>query len=220
MNIYESINKIMAECPAIAKAQKNSQQGFMYRGVDVVMNVFQPLLAKYKVFVAPEVLDTIREERQTKSGGNLIYTILKVKYTFYAEDGSFVTATVQGEGMDSADKSGNKAMSVAFKYAMFQVFCIPTEEMRDPDEESPEESTPAPKQTKPKQPSKITPKPQAPAPQAKEYDILQETAADAELRLKWLDKYGVEKMDRACLGKFGTDFTHTPIDLIKSEMPE
>lgn len=143
MNIYESINAIMAECPVIAKAQKNAQQGFMYRGVDVVMNVFQPLLAKYKVFVVPEVLDTMREERQTKSGGNLIYTILKVRYTFFAEDGSNIQATVQGEGMDSADKSGNKAMSVAFKYAMFQVFCIPTEEMKDPDAESHEESAPA-----------------------------------------------------------------------------
>ena len=142
MNIFESINAIMAECPAIAKGQKNQQQGFMYRGIDVVMNVFQPLLAKYKVFAVPEVLDSIREERQTKSGGNLIYTVLKIKYTFYAEDGSHIEATVQGEGMDSADKSGNKAMSVAYKYAMFQVFCIPTEEMKDPDAESPEESTP------------------------------------------------------------------------------
>jgi len=142
MNIFESINAIMTECPAIAKAQKNQQQGFMYRGVDVVMNVFQPLLAKYKVFVVPDVIDSIREERHTKSGGNLIYTVLKVRYTFYAEDGSNVVATVQGEGMDSADKSGNKAMSVAFKYAMFQVFCIPTEEMRDPDAESFEESSP------------------------------------------------------------------------------
>ncbi len=30
----------------------------------------------------------------------------------------------------------NKAMSIAFKYACFQVFCIPTEEMKDPDAES------------------------------------------------------------------------------------
>jgi hypothetical protein len=45
--------------------------------------------------------------------------------------------------MDSADKSSNKAMAVAFKYACFQVFCIPTEEMAkdDPDAYSPEEST-------------------------------------------------------------------------------
>ena len=49
-------------------------------------------------------------------------------------------AVVQGEGMDSGDKSSNKAMSVAFKYACFQVFCIPTEEMKDPDADTPPES--------------------------------------------------------------------------------
>ena len=37
--------------------------------------------------------------------------------------------------MDSGDKATNKAMSIAFKYACFQVFCIPTEEMIDPDAE-------------------------------------------------------------------------------------
>ena len=38
--------------------------------------------------------------------------------------------------MDSGDKATNKAMAIAFKYACFQVFCIPTEEMTDPDGES------------------------------------------------------------------------------------
>ena len=37
--------------------------------------------------------------------------------------------------MDSGDKATNKAMSIAFKYACFQTFCIPTEEMVDPDAE-------------------------------------------------------------------------------------
>ena len=36
-------------------------------------------------------------------------------------------------------------MSIAYKYACFQVFCIPTEEMKDPDEETPEESKPTKK---------------------------------------------------------------------------
>ena len=40
--------------------------------------------------------------------------------------------------MDRSDKSTNKAMSAAFKYACFQTFCIPTEEMRDADAESPQ----------------------------------------------------------------------------------
>ena len=133
--IYQAINSIMKEIGAIGKNQKNQQQNFMFRGIDAVMNAISPALIKYKVFVVPEVLEQTREERQTKTGSNLIYSVCKMKYTFYAEDGSFVEAVVVGEGMDSGDKATNKAMSIAFKYACFQVFCIPTEEMKDPDEE-------------------------------------------------------------------------------------
>ena len=43
--------------------------------------------------------------------------------------------------MDSGDKATNKAMAIAMKYALFQVFCIPTDEMKDPDSETPEQST-------------------------------------------------------------------------------
>lgn len=135
-NIYETISAVMAEIGSIGKDSRNSQQGFMYRGIDAVMNAINPALIKHKLFVVPEVLSQRREERQTAKGGNLIYSVCTIKYTFYAEDGSNVSATVIGEGMDSGDKATNKAMSVAFKYACFQVFCIPTEEMKDPDEET------------------------------------------------------------------------------------
>lgn len=135
MNIFESINKVMDEIGAIGKNTKNQQQGFMYRGIDAVMNALNPALVKHKVFVVPEVLEQTREERTNAKGTTLLYSIIKVKYTFYAEDGSSVCATVIGEGMDSGDKATNKAMSIAFKYACFQVFCIPTEEMVDPDAE-------------------------------------------------------------------------------------
>lgn len=137
MNIYQTINAIMAEVEPIGKDSWNSQQKFKYRGVDAVMNSLQPLFAKHKLFCVPEVLTSTREERQSKSGGNLIYSIIRTKYTFYAEDGSNVSAIVEGEGMDSADKSTNKALAIAFKYACFQLFCIPTEETSpDPDKES------------------------------------------------------------------------------------
>ena len=141
MNIYQSITKIMEEVPAIGKEQVNKQQGFKFRGIDDVMNALQPLLSKNKVFIVPEILEQIREERQTSKGGNLIYSICKIKYKFYAEDGTYIEAITIGEGMDSGDKATNKAMAIAMKYALFQVFCIPTEEMKDPDSETPEPST-------------------------------------------------------------------------------
>lgn len=140
--IYGKIADCMRQLGAIGKTSKNAQQGFMYRGVDAVMNALNPVLTANHVFCVPAVLEQHREERQTRNGGNLIYSILKMCYTLYAEDGSSVSATVIGEGMDSADKSSNKAMSVAYKYAMFQIFSIPTEEMADPDADTPPESTP------------------------------------------------------------------------------
>lgn len=140
--IYGKIADCMKQIGAIGKDSKNTQQNFMYRGVDAVMNALNPVLTENRMFCVPEVLEQRREERQTKSGGNLIYSILKMRYTLYAEDGSNVSAVVIGEGMDSGDKASNKAMAIAMKYAFFQVFCIPTEEMKDPDAETPEPSRP------------------------------------------------------------------------------
>ncbi|CCY11632.1 putative uncharacterized protein [Clostridium sp. CAG:81] len=142
-NIHESIAAVMAEIGAIGKNSQNKQQGFMYRGVDAVINAINPALIKYKMYIVPEVLEYTCNERTTAKGGNLIYAICKMRYTFYAEDGSCIPATVMGMGMDSGDKAMNKAMSVAFKYACFQTFCIPTEEMKDPDAETPPPSKPA-----------------------------------------------------------------------------
>jgi len=132
-NIYQTIAAVMADMDSVGKNKKNLQGNFMYRGIDDVMNALNPAMVKNKLFVVPEVLEQLREYRQTNKGGNIIYSICKIKYTFYAEDGSNIEAIVVGEAFDSGDKATNKAMSVAFKYACFQVFCIPTEEMQDPD---------------------------------------------------------------------------------------
>lgn len=133
--IYQAIIGAMSDIGVIGKEKKNAQQGFKYRGVDDVMNALQPVMVQHGLFVVPEIIDQKREERKTNRGGNLIYSVCTVRYTFYAKDGSSVQCVVVGEGMDSGDKATNKAMSSAFKYACFQVFCIPTEEMKDPDAE-------------------------------------------------------------------------------------
>lgn len=132
--IYESIIGTMKDIGAVGKNQRNEQQKFMYRGIDAVMNALQPAMIKNGIFVMPEVLEEKREERTTKMGSVLFYTRLTVAYHFYAADGSSVSAKVIGEAMDTGDKATNKAMSIAYKYACFQVFCIPTEEMQDPDQ--------------------------------------------------------------------------------------
>lgn len=149
--IYQNIIKAMNEVNSISKDNYNKIQNFKFRGIDDVMNTMHPILSKNNIFVAPEVEIFEREERTSKNGGLIIYTVATIKFTFYAEDGSNIIVKVVGEAMDSGDKGMNKAMSIAYKYALFQVFCIPTED--DPDKDS---YTLTPKQTPQKTPKKET----------------------------------------------------------------
>ena len=147
--IYKAIIGVMAEINAIGKDRKNQQQGFAYRGIDDVMNELHAALTKNKVFVVPEVLNEERSTGKTRSGGDLFYTRLKTRFTFYTDDGSSVSAVVIGEAMDSGDKASNKALSIGLKYAMLQVFCIPTEDEKDPDAQSPQPQAGSMKPAKP-----------------------------------------------------------------------
>ena len=136
--IYKKIIEVMADINAIGKDRRNQQQGFQFRGIDDVMNELHSSLAKCGVFVLPNVLEETRTTGKTARGGDMFYTRLKIKFGFYAEDGSHVDAVVIGEAMDTGDKASNKALSIGLKYAMLQVFCIPTEDEKDPDAVSPQ----------------------------------------------------------------------------------
>ena len=143
--IYEKILAIMADIKVIGKKRQNVAQGYSFRGVDDVYNELHDIFVKHKVFTVPTVLDTHHEERTSRKGSVLIYRIYTIKYTFFAEDGSSVDAVVVGEGMDSGDKAGNKALSVAHKYVLLQMLLIPTDESKDPEDESHQLSKPKPK---------------------------------------------------------------------------
>ena len=174
--IFELIPEAMRRIGAIGKDSVNKQQGFKYRGIDAVYNALNPVMSDLGLFLVPEVLDHRREERETENNYNgqvkksiLKYSILTIKYTMYAPDGSNVSCVVVGEGMDSGDKASNKAMSIAMKYAAFQLFMIPTEETAvDPDAEtyvvtSGAKTPAAPKQAmQEKMPAKGTETPLAP----------------------------------------------------------
>lgn len=156
--IYGLIGQAMKKVGAIGKDSVNEQQKYKFRGIDAVYNALNPVMSELGLFICPEILDHRREERKSVKTYNnqqtetvLKYSILTIKYTIYAPDGSNISCTVIGEGMDSGDKASNKAMSVALKYAMFQLLMIPTEEMIDSDKESHEVTSGAIKPEAPKQ---------------------------------------------------------------------
>lgn len=152
MEIYKRLVEINKEVEPIKKEKTNQQQGFKFRGIDDVMISLHDLLAKHDVFITSEILGSTATERQTKSGGVLFYKEIDYKFNFFTTDGSSVSTTVRGEAMDSGDKGSNKCISIALKYALFNMFLIPTAETAkaDPDAET-HEVAPHPQQSKPKE---------------------------------------------------------------------
>lgn len=134
--IYRSIAGVIADVGAVGKDKENKQQGFKFRSIDDVYNALHPALAKNKVVIVPNILSREVNELQTARGTVMHHVICTIKFTFFAEDGSSIESTLVGEALDTGDKATNKAMAIAYKYACFQVFCIPTSDMADPDAES------------------------------------------------------------------------------------
>lgn len=154
--VYKKISEVSAkllELGGISKDRKNAQQGYNFRGIDEVMNHLSPILSSVGLIILPRCITRTCSEKPSKNGGTLFYSVVEVEFDFIAvTDGSKHTVRTFGEAMDSGDKSTNKAMSAAYKYAAFQAFCIPTEGTPDADQESPAPATQAgPKKPQPDQ---------------------------------------------------------------------
>lgn len=130
--VYKAISAVAAELceQGIKKSkQQGSQVNYAFRGIDAVYNALAPALVKHKLLILPRCTERTSCERTSKNGGALFYITVRAEFDFVStEDGSVHTVVTYGEAMDSGDKATNKAMSIAYKYAAFQAFCIPTEE--------------------------------------------------------------------------------------------
>lgn len=130
--IYEALNAVSNDVTFIGKNNKNTHQGFNFRGIDDVMNTFGPSLRRHGVIAIPRVVSAKHGEKQTRN--SVAKTVdLIVEYIFYGPAGDSITSSVAAESFDSGDKATAKAMSAAMRTAFLQVFCLPTNEP-DPDE--------------------------------------------------------------------------------------
>jgi hypothetical protein len=146
--IFKLLSEVMKDVGAVRKAERNTHQNFNFRGIDAVVNAASPALRAHGVIVFPQLISSEYElvqigQNRTQMG----YARIIVKYVFAAPDGSTVETTVPAESMDSGDKATAKAMSVAFRTALLQTLCLPTDD-GDPDldtfERSPAQSAQQP----------------------------------------------------------------------------
>lgn len=138
--IFSLLTQVMTDAGAVKKGDYNSHQKFNFRGIDAVINAVSPALRKHGVVVVPTVITSDYESVQVGQNRTVMgHARITITYTFYAPDGSNVAATVSAESMDSGDKATAKAYSVAFRTALLQTLCLPTDEA-DPDSDTYERS--------------------------------------------------------------------------------
>lgn len=144
-SIYKQLSDIQKAIPVIGKDQRNNFQKYDFRGIDDIYNNLSGIFAENKVLILPNILsqhfETIYTEKNNdKKVAFKVYYI--VEFTFLSLiDGSNVVMSMAGEGADSSDKTTGKAMSNAYKYALSEMFMIPTEDIHDSDQSSTKEGS-------------------------------------------------------------------------------
>ena len=131
--IHAALNAVMRDVQAVRKGEKNTHGNFLFRGIDAVTNAVGPALREHGVIVVPNVIDAHYDvvhvgQKQTV----MSRVVLRIEWKWYGPEGDFITCVTQGESFDSGDKATAKAHSVAFRTAMLQTLCLPTDE-KDPD---------------------------------------------------------------------------------------
>jgi hypothetical protein len=97
-----------------------------------VMNAVGPALRRHGVVVVPMLEDVNYRDVQTSTGKASRECTVKVRYRFHGPAGDFLDCVTPGESMDFGDKGAPKAMSVAYRIALLQALCLPTDD-NDPD---------------------------------------------------------------------------------------
>jgi ERF superfamily len=203
--VYTSIQSVMHEiglAGGISKDSINNGQKYKFRSIDDVYNALNRFLCKNNLIMLPEVL----EHKVEKETTGWLSVLLKIQYTFINTiDNSSHNIVVYGEGKDNSDKATNKAMSMAYKYACFQVFCIPTELSHDTD-----------KDTVPNEPKKAIPK--EPTAQNKTDNVATIKTSDKPIvDFMVSNGFGLEKAHEV-LEKYKQQHPTNYIDVMRSQL--
>ena len=132
-----AVQKSLAE-RGISKDQKNASQGWKFRGIDDLLNALGVILAEQQVLILPDTLSTKMERTKSDKGKTMTHWVIENKYTMYDVHGDSISKKSVGEAFDMSDKGLAKANTNAYKYFIFQAFCVPLigQEFGDADTDS------------------------------------------------------------------------------------
>jgi len=141
-DIIEALAAVWAECGYVQKHRGTNLPYTYARETDYIAEI-RPAMVRHGVVMFPvDYEDVHYETYQTAKGGMMTRCTLKATFQFAVRGGGNIVVCAMGEGTDSGDKSTNKAMTAAKKYALNQSMLIATGD--DPDDYASGESERAP----------------------------------------------------------------------------
>lgn len=133
--IYVALSNAMRDVQPVGKDSKFSAPGmgtFNFRGIDATVNAIGPALRRHGIVPLPVGQDITYRDTKTTGGKDTREVTVKARYRFVGPIGDYVEVEAVGESLDTGDKGTAKAMSVAFRVLLLQMFAVPTGDA-DPD---------------------------------------------------------------------------------------
>lgn len=144
----------------IDKSNRNQIQKFNFRSVDQVFQTMSPILSDVGLLMLPNVesCETSEIHPRDERKATQHKATIRVRYDLRlasSDPGDVISVTVYAQGLDVSDKAVSKALSAAFKYAVFQTFVVPLEGCVDPDHDSETDGGDAGRSSKMHSPSEV-----------------------------------------------------------------
>ena len=142
--IYKQLALAVKDIGAVEKGGVNRQwlgpnSDGKFRKIDDVYTAVNKAMGKHLIFYIPNTLSIKQEQVVSAKGIKGYRAIVEMEYQFYADDGSNIKFKFFGEATDWADKSVSKASTMADKYMLVKVFCIPFGDGTDGDAYDPKQ---------------------------------------------------------------------------------
>jgi len=132
--VYKAMIKVMSSVGYVQK-QRVKGLNYTYAGERALIEALRPAMVDAGLFIFPlEVVNHRQDDYTTKSGAIMQRDSVVVKYRIAHTSGEHIDIETVGLGADTGDKSSNKAMTGALKYALRQAFLIETGD--DPDKDA------------------------------------------------------------------------------------
>jgi hypothetical protein len=137
---------VMEKVRRVEKTRRmvSANGGYQYAGAEEIISEIRPAMVLNGLTIAPVRSELVLQDKlHLASNKAMTHSVLKVTFRLSHSSGQYEEIETFGEAADSMDKSINKCMTAALKYALLQTFLLQGAH-DDPDDYASQEQIPEP----------------------------------------------------------------------------